>query len=64
LEKNKNLALQQEAEHNRSRDSLQKKVKMMEHPLAKKTAKSLETVERSTSSRHFVMLSRGQDNTD
>jgi hypothetical protein len=42
LEKDKNLALlKQEAEHNRNRDSLQKKVKMMEHQLAKKTANEL-----------------------
>ena len=42
LEKDKNLALlKQQSEHNRDRDSMQKKVKMLEHQLQKKTANEL-----------------------
>ena len=42
LEKDKNLALlRQEAEHNRHRDSLQKKVKILEQQLSKRTANEL-----------------------
>jgi len=42
LEKDKNLALlKQQSEQNRDRDSLQKKVKMLEHQLQKKTANEL-----------------------
>ncbi len=42
LEKDKNLALlKQQSEHNRNRDSLQKKVKILEHQLQKKTANEL-----------------------
>jgi len=42
LAKDKNLALlKQQSEHNRHRDSLQKKVKMLEHQLQKKTANEL-----------------------
>jgi hypothetical protein len=42
LEKDKNLALlKQQSEHNRDRDSLQKKVKILEHQLQKKTANDL-----------------------
>lgn len=42
LEKDKNLALlKQQSEHSRNRDSLQKKVKMLEHQLQNKTANEL-----------------------
>jgi hypothetical protein len=42
LEKDKNLALlKQQSEHNRDRDSLQKKVKTLEHQLQKETANAL-----------------------
>jgi hypothetical protein len=42
LEKDKNLALlKQQSEHNRDRDSMQKKVKLLEHQLQKKTANEL-----------------------
>lgn len=42
LEKDRTLALlKQQAEHNRHRDSLQKKVKILEHQLQKKTANEL-----------------------
>ncbi len=42
LEKDKNLALlKQQSEHNRDRDSMQKKVKILEHQLQKKTANEL-----------------------
>jgi hypothetical protein len=42
LEKDKNLALlKQQAEHNRDRESMQKKLKVMEHQVQKKTANEL-----------------------
>jgi hypothetical protein len=42
LEKDKNFALlKQQSDHNRDRDSLQKKVKILEHQLQKKTANEL-----------------------